>query len=174
MSLIEYARNELERAGLFDEHDFYGGMTGKAVMELVECFANQNHSGMSASLVRSLFNRVVKYMPIEPLTFEDDEWKKISEVEEVYQNKRCPSVFKDGKDGKPYYLDAFYMVENDVAFTGKLRLKDRTLEACYLKSGRIGDPIRIDVMTNGDHYSLLFPEQLKKLEEKYILEWTKR
>ena len=39
MGLVEHAKLELEIAGLLDEEgDFYGGMTGKAVLELMEIF----------------------------------------------------------------------------------------------------------------------------------------
>jgi hypothetical protein len=45
MGLINHAQTELQMLGLFDEkEDFYGGMTGKAVMELMEVFSNQEHS----------------------------------------------------------------------------------------------------------------------------------
>jgi len=43
-NLVEHAKFELELAGYLDtEKDFYGGLTGKAVLELIECFSNQGH-----------------------------------------------------------------------------------------------------------------------------------
>lgn len=98
-NLVEYAKEELTRIGAFtEEGDFYGGMTGKAVLDLIQVFADQGHSGMSANLVRNLFNRVANYEPLSPLSGADDEWMEIADGK--FQNKRCPHVFKE--DGQAY------------------------------------------------------------------------
>lgn len=98
MGLVDYARSELTRAGLFDQDSDYGGMLGNAVMKLVEQFADEGHSGASASLTISLFQKVARFEPLSPLTGADDEWMEIAEQEggKLYQNVRCPHVFKDG------------------------------------------------------------------------------
>jgi len=111
MGLIDHAKTELEIAGLFDkEGDFYEGATGKAVMELIELFSKQGHSGMSAPIVADLFKRLANYEPLQPITGKDEEWVEVSKHtdtgKEWYQNKRCSALFKDGKDGKPYYIEA--------------------------------------------------------------------
>ena len=77
--LEDHARRELELAGWFDEDGFYGGMVGKAVMELIKVFSDQGHSGMSANLCRHLFEKVSAFEPLTPLTGEDDEWNDITE-----------------------------------------------------------------------------------------------
>lgn len=110
MGLIEHAKLELELSGLFNEEgDFYGGATGKAVMELIEVFAKQGHSGMSAPIIADLFKRLANYEPLQPITGKDEEWCDVRDLGDGvpwYQNKRCSALFKDGKDGKPYYIDA--------------------------------------------------------------------
>jgi len=111
MSLIEHAKTELEIAGLFDETgDFYKGMTGKAVMELIEVFSKQGHSGASAPMVADIFQKLANYKPLGPITGKDEEWVDVSIHNDTkktwYQNKRCSALFKDGKDGKAYYIDA--------------------------------------------------------------------
>lgn len=110
MSLIEHAKTELQIAGLFDkEGDFYDGMTGKAVMELIEVFAKQGHSGMSAPYVISIFEKVANFKPLIGITGKDEEWGAVRDLGidgSWYQNKRCSAIFKDGKDGRPYYIDA--------------------------------------------------------------------
>jgi hypothetical protein len=109
MSLIDHAKTELEIAGLFDkEGDFYKGMTGKAVMELIELFSKQGHSGMSAPLVANIFKKLANYEPLGAITGKDEEWGEVTHTngKELYQNKRCSSMFKEGKDGKPYTIDA--------------------------------------------------------------------
>jgi hypothetical protein len=111
MGLIEHTKTELEIAKLFTKDgDFYEGATGKAVMELIEVFSKQGHSGMSAPIVADIFHKLVRYEPLQPITGADEEWVEVSNYsdtkEEWYQNKRCSGLFKDGKDGKPYYIDA--------------------------------------------------------------------
>lgn len=117
-NLINHARAELEMAGLFDkDKDFYGGETGKAVMELIEVFSKQGHSGMSAPRVIALFKELANFNPINPIKCTDDEWVEVSENH--FQNNRLSAVFKEGKEGKPYYLDAIVWEQEDGgAFTG--------------------------------------------------------
>ncbi len=109
MSLIDHAKLELQMAGLFDEDSDYNGSIGEAVMELIEVFSKQGHSGMSAPYVANLFKRLANFEPLLGITGKDEEWgdvMSIGDSESWYQNKRCSAIFKDGKDGKPYYIDA--------------------------------------------------------------------
>jgi len=119
--LTQHAKAELEMAGLFDkEKDFYGGMTGNAVLELIEVFEKQGHSGMSAQMVVSLFKELASFKPINPIKCTDDEWVEVGENQ--FQNKRLSAVFKEGKDGKPYYLDAIvWQYEDGRAFIGTVQ-----------------------------------------------------
>lgn len=109
MSLIDHAKLELQMAGLFDSDSDYGGMVAHDVMELIEVFAKQGHSGMSAPYVASIFNKLANFEPLLPITGKDEEWGDVRDIgNEVpwYQNKRCSALFKDGKDGRPYTIDA--------------------------------------------------------------------
>ena len=106
MSLKKHAERELKLAGFFDKDSDYGGELGKAVMELINVFSKQGHSGFSASSVIRLFSKVANYKPLIELTGKDDEWgDNLSPDSESKQNNRLGSVFKDD-DGKAYYLDA--------------------------------------------------------------------
>lgn len=107
MSTIQHAQKELELAGMFDEDSDYNGMIGTAIMELIEVFSKQNHSGFSGPRVASLFKKLAVYECLMPLTGEDDEWNDISDLDKgTLQNKRVSSVFKEKETGKAYYLDA--------------------------------------------------------------------
>lgn len=99
MSLREFARDEMQRAGLFDKGSDYDGMMGEAVMKMIDVFADEGHSGFSANMAISIFNKVARYEPLTPLTGEDDEWTEYAHGR--WQNKRCPHVFKD-EDGDAY------------------------------------------------------------------------
>ncbi len=117
-NLIIHAKKELELAGYFDkEKDFYQGMTGNAVLELIEVFAKQGHSGMSSSLVINLFKELASFNPINPIYCTDEEWEEVEG--DMFQNNRLSSVFKDGKNGRPYFLNAIvWQYEDGGAFTG--------------------------------------------------------
>lgn len=116
MSNLElFAEDELRRAGLFDDDSDYGGMIGDAVMKMIRQFAEEGHSGFSAGMAISIFQKVARFEPLTPLTGNDDEWMEIgfgdfstvsrpafnhglvvTERSTLYQNKRCSHVFKDG------------------------------------------------------------------------------
>lgn len=109
MGLVDHAKLELQIAGFFDQDSDYGGMIGEAVMELIKVFAEQGHSGMSAPYVVNIFKKLANYEPLMPITGKDEEWSDVRDLGDGkpwYQNKRCSAIFKDGKDGKPYYIDA--------------------------------------------------------------------
>jgi len=94
MALLEHAKTELRIAGLLDgSGDFYDGNTAKAVIELIDVFAKQGHSGMSASVVIDLFSKLARYEPITALTGSESEWIHVSEG--LWQNIRNSAVFKD-------------------------------------------------------------------------------
>lgn len=130
MSLIDFAKKELEQAGLFDkEKDFYGGMTGTSVLELIDVFAKQGHSGMSASIVRNLFNKLADYEPINPITNLESDWNEVGN--NVFQHKHVSAVFKNGKNDKPYYLDGQIFKDKRSAYTNRDSRKPLNLP-CYL------------------------------------------
>jgi hypothetical protein len=106
MSLTDHARAELKAAGLFDKDSDYDGMLGDAVMELVEKFADQGHSGFSAHLTLDIFATVAAYKPLGPITTRSEEWMHIADdvagQPNLWQNTRRSSSFStDG--GKTFY-----------------------------------------------------------------------
>ena len=109
MTLIEHAKMELQMVGAFDKESNYEGEIGKAVMELIDIFSKQGHSGNSAGIVRTIFNKLANYEPLMDITGKDEEWGDVRDFgdgKSWYQNKRCSALFKDGIDGKPYYINA--------------------------------------------------------------------
>ena len=149
MGLVDFAKKELELIKAFDkEGDFYGGMTGKSVLELIEVFAKQGHSGMNAGIVRQLFHKLADYKPLSPLTLEDDEWNQGLDGSSLYQNKRNFSVFKDGKDGRAYYGKAYTKkTQKGTCWSGRLDLPNgKYLGKCYIKDFNNLPTICIDVI----------------------------
>jgi len=116
-NLTNHAKLELELAGLFDQDSDYGGMLGESVMELMEKFAEQGHSGFSASICISLFSKVAAFQPLMPLTGEDDEWND-ADGEGTFQNRRCSHVFK--KNGAAYDINGkVFRDPNGGSYTNK-------------------------------------------------------
>jgi hypothetical protein len=87
---------------MIDSGEEYNDWASKAILDLIELFSSQSHSGFTAPYVASVFYRLAMFKPISPLTGEDDEWNDVGNGH--FQNKRCPMVFKDA-DGKAYNID---------------------------------------------------------------------
>ena len=117
MSIQEFAKSELERAGWFSTDGFYGGLMGQAVMKMIDDFAKEGHSGMSASIAVDIFKTLANWEPLTPLTGEDDEWDETGEG--VFQNRRCSRVFKNA-DGQAYDINGRVFREpNGVTYTSR-------------------------------------------------------
>ena len=109
--LVEYARRELTRLGM-DPNDT-GDMNGKmaqSIVEVVEKFSEQGHSGFSAGYASNLLEKLLRFEPISPLTGEADEWMEVGEG--VWQNIRCFHVFKE-TGGRAYDIDGRIFREPD-------------------------------------------------------------
>jgi hypothetical protein len=114
------------------------------VKALVKKFADSGQSGGSApfttSVILKVIEKLLKQEPLGGIDGTDDEWVSLSDMgdNESYQNSRLSSVFKNGKDGKPYYLDAivFKVKDKDYTFTsGSVDLPDLAGDG---KGGKIG------------------------------------
>lgn len=127
-----HAERELALAGWYDEDAFYGDAVPKAVLELLDVFAKQGHSGMSAGIVSRLFAKLALFENITPITGEDIEWIELDYTgvaEMKYQNARESAIFK-GADNKAYYINAIvFRDEEGLTFTsnGPVSCKDGTV-----------------------------------------------
>ena len=101
-NLVEHAKDELKRIGMIDSGDPYNEFATKAILDLIELFASQDHSGFTAKYVINAFNRLAMFKPLSPLTGKDDEWRDLGDGS--FQNKRYSAVFK-GKDGVAYNIE---------------------------------------------------------------------
>jgi hypothetical protein len=85
-----------------DSPDEMNVMMRKHILHMMNEFAEEGHSGFSASYAINILTKLMKFKPLSPLTGEDDEWNLVSDGD--WQNKRCSSVFK-GVDGSCYNID---------------------------------------------------------------------
>lgn len=92
-NLVLHARTELQRAELFDADADYGGATAHAVMELVEVFSKQGHSGMSAWLVINILPKLLNFKTLTPPTSDPAEWMEVQD--DLWQNRRSCSLFSN-------------------------------------------------------------------------------
>lgn len=98
-NLADYAKDELKRIGMIGSGEPYNDLATKAILDLIELFDSQGHSGFSAPYVANMFHRLAMFKPASPLTGEDDEGNDVGDG--LLQNKRYSAVFKD-KDGIAY------------------------------------------------------------------------
>ena len=96
MSLVSYAKSELARINT--DNDPEQNVMDKHILRMVEEFANEGHTGFTAGYAIGILERLLRFLPLTPLTGEDDEWNNVGteKGEELFQNKRCSAVFKRG------------------------------------------------------------------------------
>lgn len=109
MNLTEYAKSELDRLG--KDKDGMQEMMNRDILEIIEKFGEQGHSGFSAGYAIKILDRLLRWKPIKPLTGEDDEWGEHYCLGGDRQNKRCSSVFKYA-DGHCEDIDAIIVSDN--------------------------------------------------------------
>ena len=122
MNTYEWAQHEIEIAcenerkqcqkepDYQEGNDDYGIMCYQAAGELLKVFEAQGHSGYSAMVVCSIFERLVKGKPLTPVKDEEDQWCNAYTIgkfpEKRYQHKRMSSLFKHvSPDGTVSYYD---------------------------------------------------------------------
>jgi hypothetical protein len=126
---------------------------------LVDKFGQSGQSGGSAPYTAgAIVDTIKKMLAHEPLgegiMGTDDEWNDCSMFEDAeagtgsFQNNRLSSVFKEGKEGKPYYLNSivFKPVGKNYTFTS---------------GGGVGITEGSDEVVGSFHYIKEFPFQPK-------------
>ena len=106
-NLLSHAMDELDRIGMTeDSTDEMNVMMRKHILHMMNEFAEEGHSGFSASYAISILTKLMDFKPLSPLTGEDNEWGNVREYGESpsWQNKRRSSVFKNA-DGTCYDID---------------------------------------------------------------------
>ena len=66
MGLVEHAKKELERAGLFNKNEDYGGMTGQFVLKMIKEWSKADHSGFSNRKCLEIFRKLVMFDVLTP------------------------------------------------------------------------------------------------------------
>ena len=111
--LIKKFENELDRQSKYYGNSFINDCRP----ELIKIFKKALNQGWSGSVAPYFIHSLAKtiedglhFRALSPLTLNEDEWSDLRDYGDgraYYQNKRNSSVFKDEKDNRPYYLNAF-------------------------------------------------------------------
>ena len=164
MNTYEWAKHELnlarenEIAQCKKEGDYhpgdedYGIMCYNAAEQLLAVFEEQGHSGYSAIIVCSIFERLVKGKPLTPIKDEEDQWRKAYSLKKDpvkrYQHKRMGSLFKYvAPDGTVSYYDIDRIKaydRNSVAFSTS-HINDVVNEYFPIKFPYIGEEIKVRI-----------------------------
>lgn len=125
-NIAKHAKNELDI--LFSENPEHLLIDFKdEIINICEKFGNSGQSGGSAPYTASSLSSIIKklclFETISPIIGSDDEWVNV--YDNVYQNKRCSGLFKDVKDGNPYYIDAIIKrSQNGTCWSGRAWLSE--------------------------------------------------
>ena len=100
----------------------------KELLALCEAFGKSGQSGGSAPYTAKALSMAVETLclknPICPITGVDEEWIDVTEMNDgksMYQNNRDSRVFKNGKGGQAYFIEAI-VFDGDIGgrFTGSV------------------------------------------------------
>ena len=106
--MTDWAKRELDLAGYGeDQEEGPNTWLRESVLELLEVFSGQEHSGSSAPFAASIFYNLARWKPLTPLTGEDDEWIEVGDG--VFQNRRASNVFKN--NGRAEWIDGIVFWE---------------------------------------------------------------
>lgn len=126
MSLLDHARTEL---ALIDggEADEMQAIMNAHILKMVETFADEGHSGFSASYAIGILEKLLRFEPLSPLTGEDGEWLVHDCDHDMFaQNKRCGRIFKR-RDGTAYDSGAVvFRAPDGCHFTSSASRRDIT------------------------------------------------
>lgn len=111
-NLAAHAERELRllEKGLTGEELEQQRVVDDNILDIVEMFARQRHSGSSAAYAIGLLTKLLAYKPLTALTGEDSEWRKVEP--DLYQNIRCSRIFKDAS-GEAYDINGIVWEDAD-------------------------------------------------------------
>ena len=180
MDLVEYTKSELSRLEKNDK-DGEQKAINKSILEIIEVFNKQGFSGFSAGYTTWVLDRLLRFRPLSPLTGEDNEWdpprQQHANGVTVYQNKRCPSVFKavdlDDNTVRYHDVDADIVSDNGGITWFTSRRFRKEIKFPYMppvEPEKVYIEYKEDVPPGftGDEYDIITdnPERIKALYER--------
>jgi hypothetical protein len=163
---------ELDLAVKFGEYDLIWDFIPE-IKSLVEKFSTSGQSGFSAHYTAKCLGHVIEQLclqnPIVGIREDEDDWFSIGN-DEIYQHKRCSSLFKKGKSN-PCYLDAVSFVdETGISFSSSsVTTRDGTKVTSMqtVKFPFMPKTFYVDVVTEGDKRVVRDESQLEEVFRYY-------
>jgi hypothetical protein len=152
------------------------------ILALVNKFGKSGQSGGSAPYTATAISQAVKKLclqePICPIMGIDDEWNDVAKEnsKDLYQNKRCSALFKIGKKGIPYYLDAIvWKTQNKSCWSGtasmtsgeKIRSRQFIKKFPFTPKTFYIDVIEIEIEKDNWEFYIKDEKQLKAVWKYY-------
>jgi hypothetical protein len=116
-NMLLHAKDEWKIS--FPEKEEMQDAVGRSVFDVVAVFSLEGHSGFSAAYTVNFIEKALRFDPFSPLQGIDSEWTQVAD--DMWQNKRLSSVFKDGIYERAYDIDGVVYREPS--------------GACYTKGG---------------------------------------
>lgn len=115
MDMLEWAKNEVAIASKRERGDKpegewdYGCACYDSAMKAFESLLNDDHSGMSIEITKSILNRLIDRKPLTPIEDKEEVWDYVyrnNDGIKIYRCKRLYSLFKEvADDGSVTYSD---------------------------------------------------------------------
>lgn len=152
------------------------------IMALCEKFGLSGQSGGSAPMVASCLSGAIEKLllqePIAAITGEEHEWVDVSAYCDgyaLYQNNRCGGLFREGKDGRSFFVDAIiFKGDKCHNFNGSALLGEKRIysKQCVKSFPFIPKRFYIDVIDIEEpkdwwEHTVKTPSQLKKVWHHY-------
>jgi hypothetical protein len=174
--MIDYAKSELSR---LKDGSGEQSVINKCILEIVDVFAKQGHTGVTAEYTIQVLSRLLRNKPITPLTGEPAEWFETDpNFHDIKQNKRCYSVFMD-EDGSAHDLDAIAVSDDGgitwfsglgfrkkVTFPYYPPIEPERVYIEYAEEFEPGSTSKYEIITDD-------PERIQKLRDKWKEKYEK-
>lgn len=159
MSMLDWAKNEVELACKKENPDWdgesfdYGCSCYKSALKAYESLMDDEHSGMSWSITRSILIRLMNGQNLTPIEDTEDVWSLCSDFGTtiMYQCKRLSSLFKDiHNDGTTTYSDTnrAYGILDDADFTFSGNRVSKAVDSLF--------PIKMPYYPATNKYKVMF------------------
>lgn len=103
-NFLSHAEAELALIGLGPDCTDMNKSMRDHILRMINVFADEGHSGFSASYATAILEKLLRFEPVTPLTGADDEWGEPYSSDGTQQNKRCGHVFRE-KNGRAYDME---------------------------------------------------------------------
>lgn len=113
--LLAHALREFRLGGLYSGTDEASDRLVSDLTALISIFSQQGHSDSSRAMTLHLFDRLVNFYPLTPLTGRDEEWNQIADY--LWQNKRFSAVFKNSTSAWDNARRTVYVYPDGMAVT---------------------------------------------------------